>query len=136
MAEISKGAAGEVLAARFLRENGYTLLTANQRSRFGEIDLIAYKNPYLVFAEVKTRQENGFFQPGETVTIVKQKKLVNTSMLYIQAYAKELEQVAPEYQIRFDVIEVTTKNNSPMTAVEIRHHENAFEAQGGLHAAF
>ena len=41
MAAVSKGAAGEVLAARFLRNRGYDILTANYRTRLGEIDIIA-----------------------------------------------------------------------------------------------
>ena len=39
MAAVSKGAAGEVLAARFLRNRGYDILTANYRTRLGEIDI-------------------------------------------------------------------------------------------------
>ena len=41
MAGVSKGAAGEVMAARFLRSKGYTILVSNYRTRFGEIDIIA-----------------------------------------------------------------------------------------------
>ena len=41
MAGISKGAAGEMLAARYLREQGYTIVAANFRCRLGEIDIIA-----------------------------------------------------------------------------------------------
>ena len=41
MPRISRGAAGEVMAARYLRKKGYTLLAANYRTRFGEIDIIA-----------------------------------------------------------------------------------------------
>ena len=41
MAALSKGAAGEVLAARFLREKGYQILTSNYRCRLGEVDIIA-----------------------------------------------------------------------------------------------
>ncbi|MBP3381064.1 MAG: YraN family protein, partial [Clostridia bacterium] len=41
MARLSKGAVGELLAARYLRKHKYTLLAANYRTRFGEIDIIA-----------------------------------------------------------------------------------------------
>ena len=30
---------GEIYAARFMRENGYEIITANYRCRLGEIDL-------------------------------------------------------------------------------------------------
>ena len=32
---------GEIYAARFMRENGYEIITANYRCRLGEIDIIA-----------------------------------------------------------------------------------------------
>ena len=54
MAAVSKGAAGEVLAARFLRNRGYDILTANYRTRLGEIDIIAADKQYIAFVEVKT----------------------------------------------------------------------------------
>ena len=46
---------GEIYAARFMRENGYEIITANYRCRLGEIDIIAKKDGFLVFTEVKTR---------------------------------------------------------------------------------
>lgn len=47
MAGVSQGAAGEVLAARFLRSKGYEILAANFRTRFGEIDIIAADGQYI-----------------------------------------------------------------------------------------
>ena len=58
MAGVSKGAVGEVLAARFLRDKGYQILSSNYRCRQGEIDIIAVKDIYIVFAEVKTRRQD------------------------------------------------------------------------------
>ena len=45
---------GEIYAARFMRESGYEIITANYRCRLGEIDIIAKKDGFLVFTEVKT----------------------------------------------------------------------------------
>lgn len=39
---------GEIYAARFMRENGYEIITANYRCRLGEIDIIAKKDGFLV----------------------------------------------------------------------------------------
>ena len=61
----TKGLAGEVLAARFLREKGYTILSSNYHSRFGEIDIIANDGPYIVFVEVKARSEGSMILPRE-----------------------------------------------------------------------
>ena len=81
MAEVSRGAAGEVLAARFLREKGYTLLTANYRCRQGEVDIIAADASYIVFVEVKTRQQGALYAPREAVDAAKQHRIIATAML-------------------------------------------------------
>lgn len=128
MAQISKGAAGEVMAARFLRENGYDIWTANYSCRFGEIDIIAAKEPYIAFVEVKTRSEDSIYAPREAVTNRKQLRIIKTAMLFIQNNNIEL-------QPRFDVIEIITRKNHPMNIVEIDHIQGAFDA-GDLHAAF
>ncbi len=95
----TKGVAGEVIAARFLREKGYTILSSNYRSRFGEIDIIATDGPYIVFVEVKARSDNSMLMPREAVTPDKQQKILRTAALYIRAYPSNL-------QPRFDVVEV------------------------------
>ena len=58
---------GEIYAARFMRENGYEIITANYRCRLGEIDIIAKKDGFLVFTEVKTRSL-GAIAPGRSET--------------------------------------------------------------------
>ena len=129
MAGVSKGAAGEMLAARFLREKGYTILVANYRCRLGEIDIIAADRQYIAFVEVKTRQQDALYAPREAVTIDKQKRLLGTASLFLKAHP-ELNK-----QPRFDVVEVTTGTDDPLQAVEINHIVNAYEA-GDLRAAF
>ena len=47
------GADKEQLAARYLVDNGYTVLERNFRNKTGEIDIIAKKDNYIVFVEVK-----------------------------------------------------------------------------------
>lgn len=119
MASISKGAVGEVLAARFLRDAGYTLIAGNYRSRFGEVDIIAADKKYIVFVEVKTRAEDSLYTPREAVTAAKQKRIIKTSLLYIARYPDPR-------QMRFDVIEVITSKNEPMKALKINHIVNAY----------
>ena len=130
MAGISKGAAGEVIAARFLREHGYDILAVNARSRLGEVDIIATDAAYIVFVEVKTRGEHDLTEsPKEAVTRDKQEKIKKTAMLYLQRHKTKL-------QPRFDVIEiVTSAGDAPLTAKRIDHLKNAFET-GDLRAAF
>lgn len=118
MAGVSKGAAGEVLAARYLRDQGYELLGANYRTRFGEIDIIATDGTYIVFVEVKTRAQNSFYTPREAVTAAKQRRIVKTALLFLAQHPTPL-------QPRFDVIEVITAVGHPMTLVELNHLKNA-----------
>ncbi len=119
MAAVSKGAAGEVLAARFLRDNGYDLLAANYRCRFGEIDIIAADTEYITFVEVKTRREDALYSPREAVTTAKQQRIRKTAMLYLQRYPTDKTP-------RFDVIEVITPPEEPLHAVQIQHLTNVY----------
>lgn len=128
MTGVSQGAAGEVLAARFLREKGYTILGSNVHSCFGEIDIIAADREYIAFVEVKTRSEDALYAPREAVTEAKQRRIVRTAALYLQQHETAL-------QPRFDVIEVVTKAEAPMQVVEINHLMGAYETEG-LGAAF
>ena len=54
--QISLGRWGEWLALIHLRRLRWDIVTRNWRTREGEVDLIAYDGPYLVFTEVKTRR--------------------------------------------------------------------------------
>lgn len=67
------GKLGELAAGRYLRENGYEIITANYRCRLGEIDIIAKQNKYICFVEVKTRSENYKYAPADAVTFLKEK---------------------------------------------------------------
>lgn len=128
MAGVSRGAAGEVLAARFLRDKGYMVVSSNFRCRQGEIDIIATRGDYIVFVEVKTRQENAMYAPREAVTAAKQRRLLQTAAIYLSRFPADL-------QPRFDVVEVITKKSDPMKIAEINHVMGAYEA-GDLSAAF
>ena len=119
MAGVSKGAAGEILAARFLRDAGYQIITANFRTRFGEIDIIAANDEYIVFVEVKSRAEDSRYMPREAVTADKQRRIIKTALLYIRRYPDTR-------QVRFDVIEVVTDKTHPMKALHIHHIPNDY----------
>lgn len=128
MAGISKGAIGEVIAARFLRDKKYTILAANYRCRLGEIDIIAADRSYIAFVEVKTRRADALYTPREAVTAAKQRRILQTAAMY-------LSRNPIERQPRFDVIEVVTSIDDPMSVVELNHIMGAYEA-GDLHTAF
>ena len=104
---------GETLAAAYLRGKGFAILTANFRSRYGEIDLIAQNEDYVVFAEVKLRAGTGFGGAREAVGGW------NTAMLWLSEHENEL-------QPRFDVIEIYAPDGMNTQAPRLIHLENAF----------
>ncbi len=126
MARLSKGAVGELLAARYLRKHKYTLLAANYRTRFGEIDIIAANRKYIAFVEVKQRNSAAISTPQEAVTAEKQQKILRTAALYLQTHPTKL-------QPRFDVISVVMdETDDPLAYQSITHFPAAFEAENGL----
>ena len=114
MARVSRGAAGEVMAARYLRKKGYTLIAADKK--------------YIAFVEVKLRSGAAIYTPEEAVTPLKQQKIVKAAMQYLQLHPSDL-------QPRFDVIAIVADDRDPMKARSLEHLKAAFDV-GGMYAAF
>ncbi len=51
------GKLGELAAGRYLRENGYEIITANYRCRLGEIDIIAKQNKTNIYALLRLKRD-------------------------------------------------------------------------------
>lgn len=77
------GAQAEQTAARYLQQHGLTLLQANYRCRFGEIDLILRDGETLVFAEVRLRSRSDFGGAAASIDRRKQGKLIRSAQLYL-----------------------------------------------------
>lgn len=118
MSKTKIGTMGEIEAVRYFRNNGYRIVTVNYKTRFGEIDIICTKGNYIIFAEVKTRNEDSIAAPKEFVDYNKQNRIINTAMIYISS--RRLL-----FQPRFDVVEVVyNKKNDKV--VSLNHIKNAF----------
>ena len=113
-----KGAWGEKAAQEWLEKQGWRTVQANFRTRFGEIDLIAENERFLVFFEVKTRKNDRFAAAREHVTAAKQARVIAAAEAWLQAHPSGL-------QPRFDVIEVYGEEGAPVPP-RINHLENAF----------
>ncbi len=97
------GNKGEEIAAVYLRKQGYSLLARNWRFRHWEVDIIASKQQFLHFIEVKTRYSLRYGRPEESITKEKMKNLKNA--------AEEYQYQHPEWKyIQFDVIALTLVN--------------------------
>lgn len=108
------GAWGEKMAAKYLEEHGYRVVTLNSRTPYGEIDIIAEKDGLSIFIEVKTRTSSSLGPPEISVTPRKQEHMLAAA----EHYAQENE--IDNWQI--DVIAVEGK---PGTQPDITHFENA-----------
>lgn len=120
MAANLNGAWGEALAAEYLRKKRYTLVAANYRTKFGEIDLIVKDKKYLAFVEVKQRKNAAFAQAREFVDHRKQDRIRITASVYLETHPTAL-------QPRFDVIEIYAPQGRDTVDPEIIHLEGAFE---------
>lgn len=78
------GALGEKIAAEYLTRLGYVIRERNFRSREGEIDIIAQKDDFLVFVEVRTRRSLSFGTPEESVTAQKKERLIALTQVYME----------------------------------------------------
>ncbi|MBK9521829.1 MAG: YraN family protein [Rhodocyclaceae bacterium] len=70
------GAAAEVLAAKFLVQQGLKVIQRNFRVRGGEIDLICRNGDTVIFVEVRLRSNRQFGGAAGSITAQKQRRLI------------------------------------------------------------
>ena len=80
------GTFGERVAKDYLEKRGYEVLETNFRCPAGEIDIVARKQGYLIFVEVRTRRSLECATPEESVTPAKREKLIELAQTYIQEH--------------------------------------------------
>lgn len=110
------GKTGELIAARFLLQKGYTLVAQNYWTKWGEIDVIAKKDDTLVFVEVKTTTLSDAYQAEQRVDALKMEKCLKAATRYLQEGSHE------DDMVRFDVIAVQLNPNTKEAFV--KHFEN------------
>ena len=111
--ELGKG--GEDEAVRFLEEQGYRIRHRNWRSGRKELDIVAEDGNELVIVEVRTRRNNLFGTPEETINGQKIRRIVSSADAYVRKFAID----SP---VRFDIISLIGEQ-SPWT---IEHIKDAF----------
>ena len=112
----------EAAAAKYLKRQGYRILARGDRSRTGELDLVALDRETVVFVEVKTRRSQESGHPAEAVDPAKQRRLTRLAVTFLKRHGL-LERPA-----RFDVVAVTWIADERRPAIE--HFQNAFDAVG------
>jgi len=90
------------MAHRFLRRQGLTIVARNfhQRAGRGELDIVAWDGPVLVFVEVKTRATADFGSPQRAIGADKEKDLRRAAREYLRRAG------VPREQARFDLVNI------------------------------
>lgn len=96
------GNEGEARAAAFLQSKGYKILASQWSCPFGEIDLIAEVSGEIVFVEVKTRRDQSYGYPEESVTDKKIGHLVACAQAYLDRIGKEVPWRIDVVALEFD----------------------------------
>lgn len=105
------GNIGEAKATDLLTRKGFEILEKNYRYKKAEIDIIVKNELFIVFVEVKTRKNNKFGNPEDTVSERKIELFQDAAEHYMLENNINLN-------LRFDIIAITD--------VEIEHFEDAF----------
>lgn len=113
---LDTGKQAEDLAAAYLADKGYEIVTRNYRSGHAEIDLIVKKDIFLIFVEVKSLYNIRFGNPEVNVTREKAKLVTRAAGNYV--YRTDWHQ-----QIRFDIISIIFRTEEDF---DIMHFEDAF----------
>jgi putative endonuclease len=115
----SLGRAGEQIAAEHLERLGFDVLERNYRTRWGELDLVAFDGRTLVFCEVKARR-GGAGRPFEALHPGKQRRVRRMGASWLSERPDRPR--APD--LRFDAIGVTIDGHGRLVSLD--HLEGAF----------
>lgn len=109
------GKDGEDEAVRFLEGQGYRICHRNWRSGRKELDIVAENQGELVIVEVRTRRNQIYGTPEESISEAKIRRIVSSADAYVRKFRIDLP-------VRFDIISLTGIEKP----LEIEHIINAF----------
>ena len=115
------GQLGEQLAAAHLVRRGFQIVERNFRTRWGELDIVAFDGQTLAFCEVKTRRLSP--GSGDALEALRARKRSQVRKMAGQWLIQRTERPRADL-IRFDAIGVTL--DLAGTLVRIEHLEGAF----------
>jgi putative endonuclease len=115
------GRRGEQLAAEHLIRRGFQIVERNYRTRWGELDIVAFDGRTLAFCEVKTRRAPaGGASPLEAVRARKRSRVRRMAGSWL---VERTDRPRAEH-LRFDAIGVTFDRAGSLVSLE--HLEGAF----------
>ncbi len=89
------GFEAETQAVHALEKNSYRVIERNYSCRVGEIDIIAEKDGFLCFVEVKYRKPSGHGTAVDAITPSKLRKIMMASRYYLY----QTDQAEADYRI-------------------------------------
>jgi putative endonuclease len=104
------GILAENFAVKLLSSKGYKIIDRNFHSRVGVIDIIAEKDDYLVFVEVKARWSRKFGLPEEAVTSQKIWKIKKTIEYYCLLHPNSMK------KMRIDVVALQIESGTVVSS--------------------
>ena len=122
------GTLGEDLAIAHLRRLGFVVVARNVRTRYGEIDLIAFDGRALVFAEIKTRRASnrrrGLCPEDQPLAWLKFSQRVRLRRLACAWLYENMASRPKAHTIRFDAVGVTVDGRNRLLRLD--HIEGAW----------
>jgi len=115
LAPLELGRWGEWIALKHLRKLGWDIVARNWKGFGGEVDLIAYDGPFLVFVEVKTLRGPVTRAPEGRVDWKKERKLDELAFNFLVSHE------ISETPVRLDVIAVETTD---LRGFVLRHYRS------------
>jgi putative endonuclease len=112
---LDTGHLGEEIAKNYLKRKGYKIIEQNWRTKCAEIDLVTRKKDVLVFVEVRTKTDDQFGTPEETLNKKKINRLIRSSQIYIKY---------KNYTDRYRIDSVCVMLNSNWNLVRLTHYPN------------
>ena len=110
------GQFGEMLAKKYLVKHGYKIIATNVKNSYQEIDIIAQKQLWFVFIEVKTRTSMNLGSADMAMTSQKVSHLKKAISNYI-----DINKIDENY-IRLDLISVDIKRFEKVA--KIKHYKD------------
>ncbi len=113
-----RGARGEAIAVRYLKQKGYRILQQNFRTTTGEVDIVCEKDRTVVFVEVKSWRSLPVEELARSIGPRKRQRIARTAKAYLTR-----DRRCRNLLKRFDVVLVRPDDES------IVHLEGAFDEE-------
>lgn len=109
------GRQGEDAAVAFFESLGYTILERNYHFEKAEVDIVAYDDRRIIFAEVKSRKGISFEESEQRLSGEQLQRIRKAAQAWL--YERKMEG-AP---VRFDLVTVLLRGDEPVC----RHYKDA-----------